>query len=374
MEYKYDDYDDYEGYESTEKLLRFLLVEKKLSFELRDAINEKATKFLESLTSLKEEVGSFLCSDMNDAEHSEDDIRTLVQCVPKSLKQKTRYADGWWNFPIGSVTSTYTTCRKTREHRQIGLSLIPILADEGMKLNVFGDGMRGGLLCKDSSGRTQLWRICKDGGRGGHETSDLRLLDVIKRLREMGLVEKEDIKKYGLLHCYENMSEYQNTSKRFNYFVDWDPSALKQAREFEGSRNDTTYWLLQICPMDWVSKPSFQLALNATLRHYPYELVQVLLLNKNDKDTGTFQAAKNKFGKQALELFDNCLNAEPNGSKILHEKNPETNMYAFMDAAAGDTNDLDLVYHLIRRNPLVLEHAEEKVNVGKVQLGKSKKN
>jgi hypothetical protein len=45
-----------------------------------------------------------------------------------------------------------------------------------------------------------------------------------------------------------------------------------------------------------------------------------------------------------------------------------------MDAAAGDTNDLDLVYHLIRRNPLVLEHAEEKVNVGKVQLGKSKKN
>ena len=115
MEYKYDDYDDYKGYESTEKLLRFLLVEKKLSHFLRDAINEKATTFLESLTSLKEEVGSFLHDDMNDEEHSEDDIRTLVQCVPKSLKQKTMSSDGHWNFPIGSVTSSYTTCRKTHK-------------------------------------------------------------------------------------------------------------------------------------------------------------------------------------------------------------------------------------------------------------------
>ncbi len=248
-----------------------------------------------------------------------------------------------------------------------------------MKLNVFRDGMRGGLLCKDSSGRTQLWRICKDGGRGGHETSDLRLLDVIKRLREMGLVEKEDIKKYGLLHCYENMSEYQNTSKRFNYFVDWDPSALKQAREFEGSRNDTTYWLLQICPMDWVSKPSFQLALNATLRHYPHDLVQVLFLRGTSEGNITFQTAEETLGKkealklfenptfqtagetlgkkEAWALFENCLDAETNGSKVLFEKNPKTNMYAFMVAAAGDTSDLDMVYYLLRRNPLVLDEA-----------------
>jgi hypothetical protein len=39
-------------------------------------------------------------------------------------------------------------------------------------------------------------------------------LDVIKRLREMGFIEKEDIKEYNLvwLSC--------NESRRFNYFAD----------------------------------------------------------------------------------------------------------------------------------------------------------
>lgn len=46
------------------------------------------------------------------------------------------------------------------------------------------------------------------------------------------------------------------------------------------------------------------------------------------------------------------LNQIQNGSKILLEKNPETNMYVFMIAAAGDANELDMVYqyHLIRLN------------------------
>ena len=95
---------------STESLLRLLMIEKNLSPILRNAINKKAKKFLKSL---KDDVGDFLHYDMDDEEHSEDDIRTLVQCVPKSLKQKTMSSDGHWNFPIGSVTSSYTTCRKT---------------------------------------------------------------------------------------------------------------------------------------------------------------------------------------------------------------------------------------------------------------------
>ena len=53
--------------------------------------------------------------------------------------------------------------------------------------------------------------------------SDVPYLDVIKRLREMGFIEKEDIKEYNLL--WDSCEE--GCSKRFNYFADWDPSALK---------------------------------------------------------------------------------------------------------------------------------------------------
>ena len=52
-------------------------------------------------------------------------------------------------------------------------------------------------------------------------------------------------------------------------------------------------------------------------------------------------------------LIEECLD-DSDGIEIL-EKNPQTySMCPFMFAAAGDTNELDLVYYLVRRNPLSL--------------------
>ena len=39
---------------------------------------------------------------------------------------------------------------------------------------------------------------------------------------------------------------------------------------------------------------------------------------------------------------------------MILERDPETNTYPFLLAAAGDTSELDLVYYLVRRNPLTL--------------------
>jgi hypothetical protein len=350
---------------STESLLRLLMIEKNLSPILRNAINKKAKKFLKSL---KDDVGDFLHYDMDDEEHSEDDIRTLVQCVPHALSHQLVKGDGCWDFPIGGIALHNTECISTGSYRQIGLSLIPVLADEGMKLNVFEDDMRGGLLCKDNDGSNELWRI---SACGFDESSDLRLLDVIKRLREMGLFKKEDIRKYNLLHCSKN----EHCSKRFNYFANWDPSALKYTCPH---MERDPIWLLHVCRLS-IDPHSFQSVLNATLRHYPHDLVQVLFLRGTSEGNITFQTAEETLGKkealklfenptfqtagetlgkkEALALFENCLDAETNGSKVLFEKNPKTNMYAFMVAAAGDTSDLDMVYYLLRRNPLVLDEA-----------------
>jgi hypothetical protein len=324
-------------YTGTENLLRLLLIEKNLSSNLRRKINEKATNFLEDLT---DDVGEFLhmvfdgtVEELVYEEHmcSEDDIRTLVQCVPGALSIE----DGYGHFPIISASLNWEKLE----------SFIPMLAEEGIKINVGGDGMRGGLLCEGYDGTPLMEMSCSNPPILGADYAmcDLRRLNVIKRLREMGLVEKEDIRKYNLL--WDSCKEW--CSKRFNYFADWDPSALKEQRWYR------SHEFVGLKDQRWYQSSDFQLALSVTLRHYPCELG--LLLLKDDEGKTSFQTARNQFGKEkAWKTTKKCLDESSGGSKIL-EKDPQTNMYPFMFAAAGgDTSELDLVYYLVRRNPLSL--------------------
>ena len=254
--------------------------------------------------------------------HSEDDIRTLVQCVPTALSDEEE---------CGVISII-----RAAERGQY--SFLPVLAEEGIKHNVGGEGMRGGLLCIDVVGKNVLHSLSCCG-----RLEDSRCLDAIKRLREMGLFSKGDIKEYNLLwdscRC--------GCPKRFNYFVDWDPSLLKESVAFGQEKA-----LLHMDPnFAGGDKFQFQLALGASLRRYPHELSLLLLKNPNG-DT-PFQRATAGYDigkKEAWKLIQKCLE-ESNVSQIL-EKNSETNMYPFMFAAVGDTSELDLVYYLLHRNPL----------------------
>jgi hypothetical protein len=333
-------------YTGTENLLRLLMIEKNLSTELRDAINEKATKFLDDL---KNDVGGFLCSreGLVDEKQSEDDIRTLVQCVPTALSK-----DEGGNLPV--FNALYLGC----------ISRIPMLIEEGMKHNVGGEGMRGGLLSEDPEDGESL--LLKMISWNSNDNWDVCCLDAIKRLREMGFIEKEDINKYNLLWESCKICKESN-SKRFNYFADWDPSELKVQR---GGRS-----LLHLCAifMSW-DISEFQLTLSATLRHYPHELG--LLLLKSAEGRTPFQMAREQFGEQGFwKMIKKYLDEFKGGSKIL-ERDPETNMYPFLLAAAGDdTSELDLVYYLVRRNPLTLlsEHCNDNNTTSSTDIGCSQK-
>jgi hypothetical protein len=312
-------------YTGTENLIRLLKIEKILSPDLRDAINEKATEFFDDLT---EDVAYFLSSEASDdldgENQSEDDIRTLVQCVPKALSYKDE--DGC--LPIHNAVYLG------------GVSFIPMWIEEGMKHNVGGEGMRGGLLCEDPNSGLSMLQILS---YKYNDNSDVCCLDVIKRLREMGFIEKEDTVEYDLLYGSCN----EGCSKRFNYFADWNPSALKVQRDGRSVLHSCASGSLHA---NW-GISTFQLALSATLRHYPHELG--LLLLKNAKGDTPFQMAKKHFAKEAFwKVIKKCLD-ESNGSMIL-ERDPKTNMYPFLSAAAGDTSELDLLYYFVRRNPLTL--------------------
>ena len=306
----------------TENLLRLLLIEKNLSTTLRHKINDKAMNLLEDLT---EDVVEFLHDDLDEEKHSEDDIRTLVQCVPTALSGG--------EHEYGSIPIVNASCYRKQ------MPFIPVLAEEGIKYNVGGDGMRGGLISKYKE-ECAVWRLSCSG------LEDACCLDVIKRLREMGLFSKEDVRKYHLLL---GSSCFELSPKRFNYFADWDPSLLKESVALGQETS-----LLHMDPnFAGGDKFQFQLALGASLRRYPHELSLLLLKNPNG-DT-PFQRATAGYDigkKEAWKLIQKCLE-ESNVSQIL-EKNSETNMYPFMFAAVGDTSELDLVYYLLRRNPLSL--------------------
>jgi hypothetical protein len=305
----------------TENLLRLLLVEKNLSTTLRHKINDKAMNLLEDLT---EDVVEFLHDDLDEEKHSEDDIRTLVQCVPTALSGG--------EHEYGSIPIVNASCYRKQ------MPFIPVLAEEGIKYNVGGDGMRGGLISKYKE-ECAVWRLSCSG------LEDACCLDVIKRLREMGLFSKEDVRKYHLLL---GSSCFELSPKRFNYFADWDPSLLKESVATLFGEKESLLNFVVKCA---ICGDGFQLALSTSLRHYPHELG--LLLLKDPKGGTPFRIARDKFGKkEAWKLIQKCLD-ESNDHQIL-EQNSETNMYPFMLAAAGDTGELDLVYYLLRRNPLTL--------------------
>jgi hypothetical protein len=336
------------NYTGTEHLLRLLMIEKNLPPELRDVINEKATRFLDA--DLTEDVGGFLNSAGLDNEtQSEDDIRTLVQCVPKALS----YVDEHGSFLIHNAFYSGS------------VSFVPMLAEEGMKHNVGGEGTRGGLLREDPfCGQSVLESLsCNHTSN-----SDVPYLDVIKRLREMGFIEKEDIKEYNLL--WDSCKE--SSSKRFNYFADWDPSALKEVQQDGKSLLQSCARVSNQSSVSWCIA-TFQLALSATLRHYPHELG--LLLLKNTNSHTPFQVARKHFGEQeSWKMIKKCLD-ESNGSTIL-ERDPETNMYPFLSAAVGDdTSELDLVYYFVRRNPLTLlsEHCNDNITTSSTDITCSQK-
>ena len=322
-------------YTHTENLLRLLAIAKNLSPDLQHEINANAGNFLEQLG-----VGTFLMEDLNDEQQTEDDIRTLVQCVPTSLFDcKTIEFPDDYELPYVYHFPDQICVRYLQR-----ASFIPLLAEEGMKHNVGGDGMRGGLLCKDAHKYNVLQGL-STVRRDGFEIEgyDERFLDVFKRLREMDLLKKEDIMEYNLLLC----SCYIRCRKRFNYFADWDPAPLKELQI--GDEGDL---LLHISAFHNY-RGTFKLALTATLRHFPEELG--LLFVKNNEGSTSFQIANDNFGQtKTWETIEACLNECD--EKILEMKNPPTTgMYPFMIAAEGDTSELNMVYYLLRRNPVVLE-------------------
>lgn len=302
-------------------------------------------------------------------------MRALVQCVPEALSHikyhKNVEIDEESVVPIDEMETLPILLiqQAIHDYNRIGLHgptnftallFIPILAEEGAKHNVGGVGMRGGLLCKEflnGGGQNVLQylvhpllerreRIVEID----YESYDWICLAQLRRLRELDLFKKEDIKQYRLLSIVWNDFVAKSIRKKtFEYLVDWDPDALNQRH---WHRNETLLHGVGGC-----DRIPFQMILEAGLKHYPHEIG--FLLHKSDCGESALERAYKRIGeKDAWNAIKDCL--EKTDTKKVLQRNPRTNMYPFMVAAMdGSVGCLDVAYYLLRKNPMVLRCAEK---------------
>jgi len=102
---------------------------------------------------------------------------------------------------------------------------IPVLAKEGIKYEISGRGMWGGLLAVDPTDK-DFWNplqlivnICDKEDPISYDTAHL---EVMKELRKYNLLLQLDIKKQILF--YWSCFPYQ--TMRFEYLAEWDPDNL----------------------------------------------------------------------------------------------------------------------------------------------------
>ena len=157
-----------------------------------------------------------LCSNDGDADYyqgldsnidTEAEVEAIIRIFPNvlSTRQEITYGDDddivearYFYYPI-----------------QL-LSFIPVVARLAIEFGCFEEEDRGGLLCygNRSSDDENVLRILMHSDRNiitndrkHHQLVDDKYLLVMKQLRQVGLLKKDDIQRYGLLEglCFQDV-------------------------------------------------------------------------------------------------------------------------------------------------------------------------
>ena len=299
--------------------------------EFREKIKERAANMIQELST---DARFFFHHHLDAKKHTEEDVKTVIDAFPSALS----YNEGGY-LPIERAVLNLDV-------RNL-IPFVPLFAEEGAKLNVGGEGQRGGLLLEEyRCGHNVLKEITV---MGSNHTHDSMCLDALKRLRESDLLKKEDIREYDLL----NVTCKPLSKERFEYLVDWDPEGLKEYLYDNGN---------PFLHAKTMRMNSFTMALKAGLKHYPEDLG--FLFRKNERGKTACEMASEQHGKdRAWRAIEKCFE-DANDVKMV-ERNPETNLYPFMLAATsmyplmlakgGKKSNLNALFYLLRRNPGVLE-------------------
>jgi hypothetical protein len=273
-------------------------------------------------------------SKLNAEINNEQEIKSLINSNPDVLSEVNEHGC----LPI--QVAAYNYQRATDSWNTSAVPFIPILAEEGAKLNVGGEGMRGGLLhenrCKNNAFQHLAWISGNDNKNPGEkERIDLLCMGVLRKLSEMGFLLMEDVEKYNLLRLA--FAEHH----RFCFLANLNPNLLKKTQKRGGGS-----LLLHDCAKSQ-NIDIFRMVLTLTIQHFPTELG--LLFVKDRNGMSSYQIIRMRYGNQgACRIIEECFDA------VRDMKSNMNSESVFLQIALASTNEsLDLVFHLLRRNPTI---------------------
>ncbi|GFH44099.1 hypothetical protein CTEN210_00573 [Chaetoceros tenuissimus] len=299
------------------------------------------------------------------------------------------------------------------------IEYIQILLIEGVKYKVGGEDARGGLLTKDPSdddGWNTLQILSNYTGDGDEDEEDTKRLNALKELQNMGLIVKQDIKEQKLL----STSCSEQSKKRFEYLVNWDPDALINttvegqplAHSFEDSEEFLVFFkssfkyypniggLLFIKDDDGNTafdtmcdeigtKETMTILYEILTPKSDYPILHHVLVNApqhkelfmeyfpwayhlKDQNNRTLHQAVLAAGPDVMNL-NKQLFASLSDAQI-REKDPVTTLYPFAAMAVGEHADLKNTFYLLRRYPSVLDrHARARADRGDLSKRRKKR-
>ena len=334
-------------------------------------------------------------------------VKELVQGNPDALPFKNEEDQ----LPIQSAV-----------WNQHAVKYIPILAKEGIKHEVGGRGMRGGLLLVDPGDEDDLNTLQSLANMGISSDPipyDTACLDAMKELRKENILLKKDIKDHSLLFW----SCHLRSKMRFEYLAEWDPDCLMTGtfRDLPLSHAIIEHSLDLTC---------FTLFLTTSLKHHPKHLG--LLFQKDSSRKTAYERAIEKHGiDETFNVVQQCIPSntslpilhhvirdapqhindfcirypsawhlrDENGRSInqaqlaegtktvandglffmkltddeIAEVDPVTKQYPFLVVATGAASDLSTIFYLLSKNPSLLERYREQVTLQNGEEARTKK-
>ena len=329
-------------------------------------------------------------------EHEEDEIRALVQCVPEALSchsVENEWNLGTYMLPIHSaIRRSRGVCSKllpTVVNNLDAIYFVPILVEEGMKHDVpliadHSDGdndehtnwwlshkgyqdrnARGGLLSHSAytvvgdppSEFNALQELTNYGCNTEIRSSTYDyILRMFRSFRQMNILKREDVVDYDLVQ----IAVRRKTLYLATWLIDWNPDALRT----DMNRSGYLIPLMHDCAMKAYNEEIWQNGervnhiyadhfagmLDIAFHHFPQELGLLLLQHSHTKAT-TISVAYESRGKEvAWKIIEGALNKVDPTKLLTFDK--ETGMFPFMFAANGDTSDLNLLYYMMRKDPV----------------------
>ena len=262
------------------KILQYIVGAKD---HLPDSLLKSFERHVDKLmTQMSVETEGFL-HHLDISNHSENGVRTAIKLFPDALSK----------LNVKNRLPIQQACYSNQS-----TPFIPVLAEEGVRLKVGGERAKGGLLldlpCSD--------RPCNIFQAIAHWDSDVNPVDndsmstvVLRKLKELGFLQLEDIKKFDLVH----LGSWYQCRQRFGYLTKLDPEALTEPR------NGGRPLLQKIVTNHFTNIQRFEMVLQAGLRLYPQELG---FLFKSVNGQNACDLAFEKFGREdTARCIQNCI-------------------------------------------------------------------